>query len=71
MTRTTGRARRDPVSELLDHLRAELRQLDLRCCQLEILLHDLTIRVAASGPDEPRPPQQRPPRDGTRPRKAA
>ncbi len=63
-------AKQDPVGEFLDHLRAELRQLDPRCCQLEILLHDLTIRLASTGPDEPRRPPQRPRRAAAKPREA-
>jgi hypothetical protein len=43
--------KRDPVGELLDHLLSEIRQLDLRCSQLEILLHDLTIRYATATSD--------------------
>lgn len=43
--------KRGPVGELLDHLLSELRQLDHRCAQLEILLHDLTIRYATTDAD--------------------
>lgn len=47
----TSAAKRGPIGEFLDHLLSEVRQLDLRCAQLEILLHDLTIRYAAAGAD--------------------
>lgn len=36
-------AKPDPVGELLDHALSELRELELRCAQLEALLHDLAI----------------------------
>jgi hypothetical protein len=48
--------KRGPICEFLDHLLSELRQLDQRCSQLEILLHDFAIRyaTATSEPIDPR-----------------
>jgi hypothetical protein len=44
-------AERGPLGELLAHLLAEVRQLEHRCCELELLLHDLAIRCAIAGED--------------------
>ena len=45
--------KRGPIGEFLEHLLTELRQLDQRCSQLEILLHDFAILYATTTPDLP------------------
>jgi hypothetical protein len=46
--------KRGVVGELLDHLLSELHQLERRCAQLEVMLHDLAIRHAEAGEEAER-----------------
>lgn len=56
---STNATKRGVVGELLDHLLSEHRQLERRCAQLEVMLHDLVIPAVGGTRGYPRTERKR------------